>query len=97
MSSEDIINHSQKDLKMRKKALALSLSILFFGSITASSFAITTGSISTNIIVDNDDDKDKNKKSKKSKDNCKSAKSCCDYKKGDKSCKDKDKVKEDDK
>ncbi len=80
---------------MRKKVLALSLSILFFSSITASSFAMTTGSISTNVVVD--DDKDKDKKSKKSKDDCKSAKSCCDYKKGDKSCKDKDKVKEDDK
>jgi len=92
---EDIINHLQKDLKMRKKVLALSLSILFFGSITSSSFAMTTGSINTSVIVDNDDDKDK--KSKKSKDDCKNAKSCCDYKKADKSCKDKDKVKEDDK
>ena len=82
---------------MRKKVLALSLSVLFFGSIATSSFAITTGSINTNIVVDNDDDKDKNKKSKKSKEECKNAKSCCDYKQGDKSCKDKDKVKEDDK
>ncbi len=82
---------------MRKKVLALSLSILFFGSLTVSGFAMTTESINTNIVVDNDDDKDKDKKSKKSKEDCKSAKSCCDYKKGDKSCKDKDKVKEDDK
>jgi len=83
---------------MRKKVLALSLSILFFGSITSSSFAMTTGSINTSVIVDNDDDKDKkSKKSKKSKDDCKNAKSCCDYEKADKSCKDKDKAKEDDK
>ena len=85
---------------MRKKVLALSLSVLFFGSIATSSFAMTTGSINTNIVVDNDDDKDKDKKSKKSKkskEECKNAKSCCDYKQGDKSCNDKDKVKEDDK
>ena len=81
---------------MRKKVLALSLSVLFFGSIATSSLAMTTGSININ-IVDDDDDKDKNKKSKKSKDECKNAKSCCDYKQGDKSCNDKDKVKEDDK
>ncbi len=82
---------------MRKKVLALSLSILFFGSIATSSFAMTTGSINTNMVVDEDDDKDKGKKSKKSKEDCKTEKSCCDYKTGDKSCKDKDKVKEDDK
>ena len=78
---------------MRKKVLALSLSILFFGGITTSTMAMVTES--TNNIVRVDNDKDKNKKSKKSKEDCKSAKSCCDYNKADKSCDDKDKGKDD--
>ena len=78
---------------MKKKTIALTFSLLFFGTITFSGLAMTTGLINTSQVID----KDKDKKAKKSKkDDCKNAKSCCDYKKVDKSCDDK-KTGEDDK
>jgi hypothetical protein len=49
---------------MRKKVLALSLSLLFFGSVATSTFAGTVNM--TNDIVNVDDDKDKDKKKSKS-------------------------------
>jgi len=77
---------------MKKRIVALSFSLIFFGTITFSSLAMTTGIINTNQVIDNDKDK-KAKKSKK--DDCKNKKSCCDYKKVDKSCDDKDKGEDD--
>lgn len=77
---------------MRKKLLALSLGILFFGSITTSTFAMTVNN-TTDIVFADDDDKDKTKsKSKKtattdaksSKGDCAAKKECC-----EKSCDDK--------
>ena len=53
---------------MRKRALALTLGILFFGGITSSTVAMVTES--SNFIVRVDNDKDKNKKSTKSKEDC---------------------------
>ena len=48
---------------MRKKVLAISLSLMFIGSIATSTFAMTVNT--TNEIVNIDDDKDKNKKKAK--------------------------------
>ena len=68
---------------MRKKVLAISLSLLFFGSIATSTFAMTMNT--TNNIVNVDDDKDKNKKkaksttetSEKKSADCSAKKECC--------------------
>jgi len=80
-------------MKMRKQIIALSLSILFFGSIASSSFATTVQVSDQTTIVKNDDDKDKNKKKAKTNDKktkeCKSEKSCCKSELYEKSCKDK--------
>jgi hypothetical protein len=79
---------------MRKKLIALSLSMLFFGSIATTSFATTFQVANQSTVVDDDDDKDKNKKKAKANDNkfkeCSSKKSCCKSAEFDKkSCKDK--------
>ncbi len=85
---------------MKIKVLALTFSMLFFGSITATSFAQVLASTNTITVVDNDDDKDKNKKKStakcddnkvevKSKD-CATKKGCCgSVKLKDDGCKDK--------
>lgn len=77
---------------MRKKLIALSLSMLFFGSIATTSFATTFQVTNQSTVVD--DDKDKNKKKAKKSDanmkDCKSKKSCCKSSQlNEKSCKDK--------
>ena len=78
---------------MKKQIIALSLSMLFFGSIATSSFATTVQIANLITIVDNDDDKDKNKKKAKTSDSktkdCKTQKSCCKSELNEKSCKDK--------
>ena len=78
---------------MKKQIIALSLSMLFFGSIATSSFATTVQVANQTTIVDNDDDKDKNKKKAKTSDSktkdCKTQKSCCKSELNEKSCKDK--------
>ncbi len=48
---------------MRKKVLAISLSLMFFGSVATSTFAMDV--VNENTIVNVDDDKDKNKKKAK--------------------------------
>ncbi len=71
---------------MKKKISALTFGLLFFGTITFSGLTMATDLNNTSQVID----KDKDKKAKKSKkDDCKKAKSCCDYKKVDKSCDDK--------
>lgn len=77
---------------MRKKLIALSLSMLFFGSIATTSFATTFQVANQSTVVD--DDKDKNKKKAKTADakskDCKTKKSCCKSSQlNEKSCKDK--------
>lgn len=72
---------------MREKILALSLSILFLGGITITSYAQSINStIST--IVDDNDDKNKKKSSKKTKKDCNTKKSCCKHDFEKKECKD---------
>ena len=68
---------------MKLKVLALSLSLLFFGSIATSTYAMTTDITNKTVLVD-DDDKDKKAKSSKTKSAEKSGecttaekKSCC--------------------
>ena len=82
---------------MKIKVLALTFSLIFFTSITATSFAQVVSSTTAITVVDDDDDKKNKKKSstKECKDasdkSCKTTKkSCCSSKglKGD-SCKDK--------
>ena len=85
---------------MKIKVLALTFTMLFFGSITATSFAQVLASTNLITVVDNDDDKDKNKKKStakcddkkgtvKSKD-CDTKRSCCgSVKLKDDGCKDK--------
>jgi len=76
---------------MRKKVIAISLSILFFGSIATTSFATPVQVAGLTTIVDNDDDKDKNKKKAKTSENktkeCNTKKSCCKSELNEKSCK----------
>ncbi len=55
---------------MKVKVLALTFSLLFFGSMTATSFAQVLASTNLITVVDNDDDKDKNKNKKKSTAKC---------------------------
>lgn len=72
---------------MRKKVLGLSLAILFFGSITSSTFAMTTTDTESVNIVVVDDDKDKTKaKKSKSKKDCEARTECCSSAKKAKSC-----------
>lgn len=85
---------------MKIKVLTLALSMLFFGGLTATSFAQVLSSTNTISVVDGDDDDDKDKKkskakcddkkvSSKSKD-CASKRSCCGSAKlKDDGCKDK--------
>ena len=77
---------------MRKKALALGLSLLFFGSIATSTFGMQVANQNQIVVVDGDDDKkkaDKKSKSeaktetKKSSECCSSQKSSCDGKKSE--------------
>jgi len=42
---------------MKNKIAALSLSLIFFGTITFSGLAMTTGLINTSQVIDNDKDK----------------------------------------
>ncbi|RLD42033.1 MAG: hypothetical protein DRI89_08325 [Bacteroidetes bacterium] len=82
---------------MKKKVIAISLSILFFGSIATTSFATPVQVASLTTKVDNDDDKDKNKKKAKTPEkksenktkDCNTKKSCCKSELYEKSCKDK--------
>ncbi len=69
---------------MRKRFLALSLSLLFLGGMSITSFAQLTNT--TTITQVNDDD-DKNKK-KSSKKDCNTKKSCCKHDFEEKACKD---------
>ncbi len=55
---------------MKIKVLALTFSMLFFGGITATSFAHVLSSTNTISVVDGDDDDDKDKKKKKSTAKC---------------------------
>jgi|GEM_PF-472695 hypothetical protein len=82
---------------MKIKILALTFSMMFFGSITATSYAqiVKTGNSIT--VVDNGDGKDKKKKKTKSSKETMGKKSCDDVKKSccgsvqlkDDGCKDK--------
>ena len=90
---------------MKNKVFALAFSMLFFGSITATSYAQVLTSSSLITVVDGDGDgKDKKKTNKKKKSadskSCKEKKSsCCDHKVvlKDDGCKDKDKKSDKDK
>ncbi len=85
---------------MKIKVLALTFSMLFFGSMTVTSFAQVLASTNSISIVDNGDGKDKNKKKStakcddkkgtvKTKD-CDTKRSCCgSVKLKDDGCKDK--------
>lgn len=59
---------------MRKKVLGLSLAILFFGSITSSTFAMTVSEDVKIAVVDDEKNKKKAKKSKAKSSEC--AKEC---------------------
>ena len=84
---------------MKIKVLAITFSLVFFASITATSFAQAITTTNTQTVVDNDKDKDKNKKTAKTKNkkgtadykSCKEKKSCCnhDVMLKDEACKDK--------
>lgn len=71
---------------MRKKLLGLSLAVLFFGSLTTSTFAMTMSQEVKTAVVDDDKNNKKSKKSKAKSSEC--AKECskskesCDDKKG---------------
>jgi phage tail tape-measure protein len=83
---------------MKIKVLALTFTMLFFGGITATSFAQVLASTNTIAVVDNDDDKDKKKNKKKSTAKCDDTKAAvkskdCDTKR---SCCGDDKLKDDD-
>lgn len=64
---------------MRKKVIALSFGLLFFGSMATTTIAATLQLGDKTSVVD--DDKDKNKKKAKTSENktkeCKTEKSCC--------------------
>lgn len=69
---------------MKLKVLALSLSLLFFGSIATSTYAMATDITNKTVLVDDDDKDKKTKKSTKTKSaeksgECTSAekKACC--------------------
>lgn len=76
---------------MRKKIIALSLSLLFLGGISVNTYAQITHSTTITKVKDNDD---KNKKKSKSKKECSDKKSCCSHDFDKKSCKDKEVTKE---
>jgi hypothetical protein len=72
---------------MRKRILTLSLSLLFLGGMTLTSYAqVSNSTVKTEL--NDDDDKKKKSSSKKDKD-CSSKKSCC-KSELDAKCKDKD-------
>jgi hypothetical protein len=69
---------------MRKKVLALSLSILFFGSMATSTFAMTVNTTNGIVKVDDDKKKAKNEKTATAKTesteksgDCAAKKECC--------------------
>ena len=85
---------------MKVKVLALTFSMLFFGSITATSFAQVLATSNLTTVVDNGDGKDKKKKKSSEKcddkkgsaefKSCDEKKSCCgSVKLKDDGCKDK--------
>jgi len=84
---------------MKIKLLALTFSLVFFASLTATSIAQVISTPSTITVVDGDKDKDKDKKTSKTSDKkaatgkkaCDEKKSCCNGKVmlKDDSCKDK--------
>lgn len=79
---------------MKIKILALTLSFLFFGAISATSYAQVVSSTTIVAQVDKDKDKDKDKKKSKKETSktksCKTKTSCCSSKMlKDESCKDK--------
>ena len=71
---------------MRKRILALSLSLLFLGGMTMTGYAQVNNS--TVITKVTDDDDDKKKSSSKSKKDCNTKKSCCKHDFEKKECKD---------
>ena len=76
---------------MRKRILALSLSLLFLGGMTMTGYSQVNNSITKTEV--NDDDDKKKKSSKKSTKDCSTKKSCC-KSDLDAKCKDKDASKE---
>ncbi len=70
---------------MRKRILALSLSLLFLGGMTMTGFAQINNST---VITKVTDDDDKKKSSSKSKKECNTKKSCCKHDFDEKNCKD---------
>lgn len=72
-------------MNIKFKVLALTFSMLFFGSITATSIAQVVSSPNSITVTDEDDDKDKNKKKSKTTaksdatdvKSCKEKKKCC--------------------
>jgi hypothetical protein len=70
---------------MKKKILGLSLAILFFGSISAPTFAMADTHANVITIVDNNKDNDKTKaKAKKSNaKECAAKSECCSHKKAE--------------
>ena len=82
---------------MKIKVLALTFSLVFFASITATSFAQVVTTTNTETVIDNDKDKNKktakteNKKATADYKSCKEKKSCCnhDVMLKDESCKEK--------
>ena len=71
---------------MRKRILALSLSLLFLGGMTMTGYAqVNNATVITK--VGDDDDKDKKKSSAKK--DCNTKKSCCKHDFDEKGCKDK--------
>ena len=70
---------------MRKRILALSLSLLFLGGMSINSYAMITNTIEISNVKDDDD---KNKKKSSSKKDCKTKKECCKHDFEKKECKD---------
>jgi len=70
---------------MRKRILALSLSLLFLGGMTMNTYAQVSNSITISKV--NDDD-DKKKKKSTSKKDCNTKKACCNHDFDKKACKD---------
>jgi hypothetical protein len=71
---------------MKKRFLALSLSMLFLGGMTMTGYAQINNTVTTTKVKDDDD---KNKKKKTTKADCKTKTSCCNKDLVGKSCSDK--------
>jgi hypothetical protein len=77
---------------MKKRIIALSLSLLFLGGISINTYAQVTNNVSITKVKDKDDKNKKKSKSKKecdTKKSCDTKKACCSHDFDGKSCSDK--------